>query len=100
MSQDYCTVLCCAVRQIHVNDPRRCNPLHLAVTLLCILRRLYPSDLSWRRDGDGSHWVDRLAGTPGVRQGVDAGRSPDEIVASWQKDLLWFHPLRQKHLLY
>jgi uncharacterized protein YbbC (DUF1343 family) len=44
--------------------------------------------------------VDLLSGGSQLRQLVDAGGSVDEAIALWQKELVWFCSLRERHLLY
>lgn len=43
---------------------------------------------------------DKLAGTKLLREQIIAGKSADEIKASWQKDLIAFKQMRKKYLLY
>lgn len=43
---------------------------------------------------------DRLAGNKSLRQQIIAGKTADEIKASWQKDLTKFKQVRKKYLLY
>jgi uncharacterized protein YbbC (DUF1343 family) len=45
-------------------------------------------------------WFDRLAGTTSLREQIVAGKTADEIRASWQPGLAEFNKIRTKYLLY
>lgn len=45
-------------------------------------------------------WFDRLAGTTSLREQIVAGKTADEIRASWQPGLTEFYKIRMKYLLY
>jgi uncharacterized protein YbbC (DUF1343 family) len=45
-------------------------------------------------------WFDQLAGTAQLRKMIEAGKSQDEIRASWQPDLTHFKAMRKDYLLY
>ena len=85
--------------QVHVTDASCLEPLHLALTLMCLLHRLYPHKLVWREER-GSFWVDKLWGNTKLREGVDKGESADEILARAHDDVVWFEAARQPFLLY
>jgi uncharacterized protein YbbC (DUF1343 family) len=54
----------------------------------------------------GSQWgwlqahFDRLAGTDGLRQAIEAGDGPDEIRSGWQDELEGFTRVREQYLIY
>ncbi|MEZ4457532.1 MAG: DUF1343 domain-containing protein [Gemmatimonadales bacterium] len=50
-----------------------------AITLLDAVQRVHPDRIGFRNSG-----FDRLAGGPGIREAVQAGRKPAAIVASWK----------------
>lgn len=45
-------------------------------------------------------FMDKLSGTAGLREAIEAGASAEEIRASWQADLARFKERRQPYLLY
>jgi uncharacterized protein YbbC (DUF1343 family) len=47
-----------------------------------------------------ARFFDKLAGTDQLRLAIEAGKSKDEIIATWQADLTAFKTLRKKYLLY
>lgn len=53
-----------------------------------------------RKDFFNAKWFDLLAGTDQLRQQIIAGKSVDEIRASWQKGLTKFKLERKKYLMY
>ncbi|GBG63806.1 hypothetical protein CBR_g39590 [Chara braunii] len=85
--------------QVHVANPTTIDPIRIGITLLVILRKLYPDRFAWRKDG-GKFWIDYLTGSENIRKAIDDGRSVDEILASWQEDLLLFCMQRHNFLLY
>ncbi|KFY04543.1 hypothetical protein O988_00703 [Pseudogymnoascus sp. VKM F-3808] len=90
------------------------DPVHLGVSLLWSAKHLYTAENNDTGLGDSTqsfHWlpngslkslydVDVLAGGPLIRQGIEAGLTPDEIRDSWQHDLRAFKKKREKYLLY
>lgn len=47
-----------------------------------------------------NNWIDKLAGGPELQAQIKAGKSEDEIRASWEDDLTAFKTIRAKYLLY
>ncbi len=67
----------------------------LNLTLLIEMYQLYPE-----KEKFFNPFFDKLAGTNKLREQIVAGKSEDEIRASWQQDLDEFKLLRKKYLLY
>lgn len=91
------------------------DPVHVGVSLLWKARQLYATnDVSGEGDITGSfHWklwnnngvtdiydIDVLAGGPMIREGIEAGLTPDQIRHLWQDDLNQFKAKRERYLLY
>ena len=68
--------------RLHVVDADAYDPVRTAVALLSAIQRLYPDRIGWI-----PRHFDRLAGGSDLRQAIEAGRSVDEIVDSWQEPL-------------
>ncbi|KAG6546608.1 hypothetical protein Mapa_011797 [Marchantia paleacea] len=85
--------------QVHITDAKLFNPIRTALTILCSLLKLYPKHFQWRVDGS-VYWVDMLLGTNRIREGISRGESVDELMASWQDDVMWFYVMRRKYLIY
>jgi uncharacterized protein YbbC (DUF1343 family) len=91
----------CAGVQIHVTDPRRYEPIPTAVAMLVEARR-HP-DFAWRQDSwDAKRpfWIDKLSGSPRLREMIDAGKEADEVVAAWREEVRAFERARRPYLLY
>ncbi|KAG0603446.1 hypothetical protein M758_10G095000 [Ceratodon purpureus] len=85
--------------QTHILDYNAVNPLRTALTLIAALHKLYPDKFRWRQDGK-SFWLDVLVGNNVVREMLSKGATADEVMASWQDDVVWFGATRSKYLLY
>lgn len=92
----------CGGVQVHITDPERVDAIRVGVEMLVALKALYP-DFAWRQDSwDPARpfWIDKLTGSPRLREQVDAGASADEIVAAWEEELEEFDHRRRQYLLY
>jgi len=75
----------------------------VSLNVLTVIKSLYPSHFAW----DG-HWfgvpgprlVDLYAGTPKMREYLDAGRTPSDITKAFAPDVRKFEQRRQAFLLY
>ncbi len=85
---------CQGVRLI-VKDSQAFRPVTAGVHLLSVMRSLAPGEFAW----DAGHF-DNLIGNAWVRDRVEHGIPPDEIVAAWQPDLRKFAELRRRYFLY
>jgi beta-N-acetylhexosaminidase len=86
---------------IKVTDRNTFEPVRTGIHILYGLRRLYRDDFKWRgsRSG-GALYIDKLTGTAKVREMIDGGAKPDEIINEWQDGLNKFTSVRERHLLY
>ncbi len=92
----------CGGVQVHLSDPSRLDGPRLGAEMLVAAKALYP-DFSWRKDSwDAArpYWVDKLTGSPRLREMVDAGADADEVVGSWRAELAAFERRRAPYLLY
>ncbi len=80
---------------VHVTDRNSFEPVAAGLYLVWELKKNHPDNFKWRERA-----FDRLCGTPAVRQMLDAGKNPKEIIATWQKDLDHFKQIRKKYLIY
>ena len=65
------------------------------VYILHALLTLYPEEFEWREGR-----IDGLLGTSAVREQLQAGKTPQEIVGKWEGDIEKFEAKREKYLLY
>ena len=94
----------CGGAQLHVTDPDAFEPVHTAVEILVAARELAPHDFSWRQPPyeyeETLAPIDILWGGSGLRQGVDAGATANEILEDVDRELAAFAASVERYLLY
>lgn len=88
----------CGVR-LHIAEADSYQPITTAIHILHTIQSLHPDQL-WTEPYARPDFFDKLAGTPDLREALQSGCLPDEIVASWQQDLNRFECQRAGALLY
>jgi len=81
--------------RLTVSDREVYDPIGAALAILAAVRRVHPDLL--RVDARG---FDIRAGTPSVREGIEAGLPVDTLVARWAPSIRAFAAARQAVLLY
>jgi uncharacterized protein YbbC (DUF1343 family) len=94
----------CAGCQIHVLDRRPFRPVAAAVALIESFRAAGPDHFTWR-DPPYEYEHERnpfdvLAGSPTLREQLDAGVAADEIARSWEGSVKEFERIRERFLMY
>ena len=79
-----------------VTDARAVRPVELGVHLLHAAYAQRPPDL----DFFNADWLAKLAGTRHLQRMLEAGASPERIIAVWQDEVVRFQEARQAYLLY
>lgn len=82
--------------QIYVTDQKVFNPIETSIRIMVETKNIYGDNFEWRSD----NWIDKLTGSDYVRKSIDEGKSADEIIKGWKKDLNDFEKMRQNYLLY
>jgi uncharacterized protein YbbC (DUF1343 family) len=94
----------CGGGQLHVSDPARFRPVRTAVALLKGCREVAPDLFRWLDPPYEYEEVlppiDILWGHAGLREGIDAGSSVDEILDGVEEELAGFTEELQPYLLY
>jgi uncharacterized protein YbbC (DUF1343 family) len=94
----------CGGAQIHVLDRAAFRPCLTAVAILCAVRELWPNQFRWKQPPyeyeTAKLPIDILAGGPGLREAIDAGRLPAEIAAGWAPGVARFEAGLGEFLLY
>ena len=54
----------------------------------------------WGKPSGGQYWIDTLSGGSELRTMIEAGKTAEEIKASWQEDIESFKEQRKPYLLY
>lgn len=85
----------CRGVQVHVLNRQEFQPLEAVLYLIQITRQLHPGDFQFLPDV-----FDRLAGTDSIREDLQQGKSPQSILAHWQRQTAEFRRRRQPFLLY
>jgi uncharacterized protein YbbC (DUF1343 family) len=94
----------CGGCQIHVFDRKTFRPCAAAAALLLEFHTANPEQFQWRRPPyeyeHDKEPIDILAGSPALREQVEAHAPLEDIVASWEQDTQEFHEIRRSYLLY
>jgi uncharacterized protein YbbC (DUF1343 family) len=90
----YADTLVAGIR-LEVADRRVYDPTVTAVHLLTAIRRRHPNEFGWIP----KHF-DRLAGTTGLREAIEAGVDPGAIVRGWEGERRRYLERRRAALLY
>ena len=87
----------------HLTDRRAYRPWRTGIALLCHLRRQRPAEFAWRQppyEYEPERLpIDILAGSPELREGIEAGRPPADIADAGDA-AAGFAPVRRDFLLY
>ena len=94
----------CHGAQIHVTDPHIFKSVRTTVEILKITRELAPKEFAWRQPPyeyeEKLLPVDILWGSSDLRNGIDKGKSADNILAPVRDELLKFTSQVEPYLLY
>ena len=85
----------CGGIRVEVTDRNVYEPVKTSVYMLSTARLLFPNEFRWK-----AGWIDKLAGTPVLRESIESGMSPDRIVERWKKEVDRFRAERKQYLLY
>ncbi|MDQ3019259.1 MAG: DUF1343 domain-containing protein [Bacteroidota bacterium] len=80
---------------INVSDKKTFEPVKAAIAVLVSLKKLFPEFQI-----NGNNFLDKLAGTPELREMLNTGSSYDEIINLYSTRLNEFKINREKYLLY
>ena len=94
----------CAGCQIHVTDRRAFQPVLTGVALIEAIRGQGPDAFAWRQPPyeyeHDKQPIDILAGSPALREAIEAGARAEEIAATWPAAHTAFLAARETCLLY
>ena len=85
----------CYGSEMIVTDREAFQSVQAGIYILHALHELYPQDLTWREGR-----LDGLLRTSTVREQLIAGKTPEEIISQWEKELDYFKEVRAEFLLY
>jgi uncharacterized protein YbbC (DUF1343 family) len=72
----------CRGAQIHIMDYQKVDGFRMGIFLLYILFHHYPL-FEWRY-AEGKYWIDELTGNSTLREAINRGQSPQDILALWK----------------
>jgi uncharacterized protein YbbC (DUF1343 family) len=94
----------CAGCQVHVLDRRTFQPVEAGVALIESFRASDPDEFRWKNPPYEYEYermpIDCLAGSPELREQIDAGVPARDIARSWEGGLDAFRRTREPFLLY
>jgi uncharacterized protein YbbC (DUF1343 family) len=94
----------CGGCQIHVLDRRQFRPVLTGVALIVAFRAADPQGFSWREPPyeyeEKKRPFDILAGSPRLREQIEAGVAAEEIARSWEGEVAQFVKARSTFLMY
>ncbi len=94
----------CGGAQIHVTDNERFRPYRCGLSVLSVLKELYPHDFRWLDPPyeyeEELMPIDILTGCGAVREAVDGGASISALEDSWQEELSQYEKRRKEFRLY
>lgn len=85
--------------QIHIQSEETVRPAYTMMHLLRLLTDIYGVDRIWNTEGSRTGFFDQLLGSRQPREGLLAGKSPDEMVAEWTSCRGAFEAQRRRVLL-
>lgn len=94
----------CGGAQLHVTDHTAFEPVRAAAGILCAASRIAPDGFGWRTPPYEYEEVippiDILWGSAELREGIDAGAGPDELLEGVDEELSAFAESVEPYLLY
>ncbi|MGH3312678.1 MAG: exo-beta-N-acetylmuramidase NamZ family protein [Streptomyces sp.] len=91
----------CAGVQLIITDPSRYRAVPTAVAMLA--EALKYDDFAWRKDDwdkKRPYWVDKLSGSPRLREMLDEGEEADAVTSAWTSEVRDFDRTRRRYFLY
>ncbi len=87
--------------EIHVTDRKTFKPVETGLHIVKTIHDMYPEDFQFRAENSaGVSFFDNLIGNGWIRQGIEEGRSIEDMTAQWQPELKEFNKVRKQYLLY
>ncbi len=94
----------CGGCQIHVLDRRQFRPVMTGVAPIAAFRAADPQGFGWREPPyeyeEKKRPFDILAGSPRLREQIEAGVAAEEIARSWEPEVAQVMKVRSRFLMY
>ncbi|WP_409292494.1 exo-beta-N-acetylmuramidase NamZ domain-containing protein [Peribacillus sp. SCS-37] len=87
--------------QIHVTNLDAYKPFETGVHIVKTIHDMYPDQFQFRAPNSaGISFFDNLTGTGAIRQGIEDGKTVEQMQNNWKQGLDDFKKLRKQYLLY
>ncbi|PLR91112.1 exo-beta-N-acetylmuramidase NamZ family protein [Bacillus sp. T33-2] len=87
--------------QYHITDRDAFKPVETGLHVVKTIHDMYPDKFQFRAEGsNGISFFDNLTGNRWIRDGINQGKSVEELTEQWQDGLDEFKKTRKKYLLY
>ncbi|CEG25475.1 cell wall regulatory locus protein [Bacillus sp. B-jedd] len=87
--------------QIHITNRDAFQPVETGLHIVKTIHDMYPDKFQFRApDSKGISFFDLLVGNGWIRQGIEDGKSVEEMKAQWEDELDQFMDVRDKYLIY
>ncbi|MCX7812814.1 MAG: DUF1343 domain-containing protein [Pseudothermotoga sp.] len=93
----------CHGLEFFVLDKRRIKPLHLAIDLIAILKRIHPDQFRWDsyvHDETERYYFDLLIGDDLYRKAIDEGATSKDFDKIWNEESQLFASMVEEYRLY
>ena len=95
----------CGGVQLHIIERNKIKPLATSISMLFLIKKLYPNDFSWRTEPyefvNDRLAIDLLYGNSTLREAIEAGNlSIKKLESSWEEDIKVFSSQREECLIY
>ncbi|PLT28837.1 exo-beta-N-acetylmuramidase NamZ family protein [Peribacillus deserti] len=87
--------------QIHVTNREYYQPFETGLQIVKAIHDMYPGQFAFRTPAsNGISFFDNLVGNGSIRQGIEEGKTVEQMKAEWQNGLDDFKKVRKNYLLY
>lgn len=86
--------------QIHITDYSKVRPVSASIHIMETLQKLYPEENPLGTAEGRIAMFNKVMGTDQIRLNLLAGKSAEEIIASWQPEMERFLEKRENYLIY
>lgn len=93
----------CNGLEFFVTDKRKIKPLHLAIDLIYVLKKVHPESFRWDsyfHDESPRYYFDLLIGNDYYRKAIEEGAASKDFESLWQSESQQFSRLSIKYRLY
>lgn len=90
----------CHGLELFITNREEFKPIETCLTIIKVIRRLYPNKFDWGAMTGGRYSFDLSLGTDKVRASIEKGVAVKDIWRLWIKDLEKFTAIREKYLIY